>query len=593
MLTITSRRIRARAAAAAAAVLVTLPALAADPAGAAPQTFPDPGGSGASVTLSTTQVYPGQRLQISGSGFFGGTRSNPGDPVPPGGVPLIAIKPYDIDTDWTWGGASAYAGPDDAKIWFAPDHVTGDWSGYIDIPSTLTPAGILPGATDGKNWLRVLSGAFSTGGSGPLTGNTSVPITYQVPFTVIDRVTLGLTAPTGAFQSGSTFRQGAQVTPRGVDFTPSTAVDVTLDGTLLTLPTPITTTADGAFPVGARVPLPAGTSPGAHTLTFTTGAVSHSRTITVVAPPTATLLTPSVRPGGRLAFKLTGYLGVGNTGQRVAVVVNEAVLACLTASGTGELTGTAVLPATIAEGPAVIGFNAGTSCVIGGPVNDLPGTRVAPSATVAATAPTATAADGVIGKQSAVSGAGFPAGATLTATLDGAALEGSLTVGADGSFSGDLPVPAATAAGEHLLLLSGGGATAAATLKAVAPAPEPQPQPQPQPQPGPAPTTPKPASPAPSKLKLKGSKLTITLAAKPVKGTKVVVQTAKKVKLTTKGKAKTVVVAKVTTKKDGTITVTLTADGKKALKRFKTLKVVVEITAPNSAPTTKTLTLKG
>ena len=562
----------------------------------AAQTFVDPGGSGASVTVSSAQVYPGQRLQISGTGFVGNEPAGPGGAPPAGGVPLIAIKPYDIDTDWTWGGPSAYPGPDDAKIWFAPDAATGSWSGYIDIPTTLTPAGLLSGANAGLNWLRILSGAFSTGGAGPLTGNLTVPITYQVPFSVVDRITTGLTGPGAAqlFQSGTTFRPNASVTVRALDFAPAAAVDVTLDATPLT--TSIMTDADGNFPATARVTIPATTAPGSHTLTFTTGAVSASKTITVVATPTATLLTPSVRPGGRVAFKLTGYVGVGGTGQKVAVVVNEVVLACLKAQNNGELTGSAVLPADLAPGNAVVGFNAGTSCVgPAGAVDDQPGTRVAPTAVISASAPTASgAAKATIGQQLAVSGAGFPSGSAVTAVIDGVSTGDTVSATGDGSFSSTIAVPAGTAPGERLVVLSGEGASAALIFTAVAPdPPAAQPKVEDQPQPGPAVAPTKPASPGVKKAKLKGGKLTITLATRPVKGTKVSVTSSKKLRLTSKGKAKVVTLGKLTTKSAGAIRISLTADGKRALKRLRSVKVVIEIAVPGAAPSKTTVTLRG
>ena len=377
-------------------------------ASAAPGTFVDPGGSGASVTIDDTIVVAGQRLGISGTGFVSST------PAP--GFPLIAIKPYDIDVvGFVAGGADAYPRTDDALIWFVAQQAGGGWSGYIDIPPNLPLEGYGVGADRGLHWLRILSGAFSTNEA------VTSPITYKVPFSVVARLTLGLTNPAGAFQPGTTFRPGSspggpvpvQVTPQGRDFDPTETVTVKLDGATLTIPTPFMTDAAGDFLASARVPIPVATLPGPHTLEFSTSTVTASSPITITAPPTATLDTPAVRPGGRFAFRFSGFIGVGGSGQKVAVVVNEAVLACLQADVTGSASGTAVLPASTAVGTTPVGFAAGTSC--GGPaspVNDLPGSRVAPPLTVSATAPSASAdASAVVGSAIGVSGEGFEVGA--------------------------------------------------------------------------------------------------------------------------------------------------------------------------------------
>ncbi len=77
------------------------------------------------------------------------------------------------------------------------------------------------------------------------------------------------------------------------------------------------------------------------------------------------------------------------------------------------------------------------------------------------------------------------------------------------------------------------------------------------------------------------------------KGTKVSVTSSKKLRLTSKGKAKVVTLAKLTTKSAGAIRISLTADGKRALKRLRSLKVVIEIAVPGSTPSQTTVTLRS
>ena len=596
-----SRR-RSRAALAALLALLIL----APVASATPGTFVDPGGSGASVTIDDTVVVAGQRLGISGTGFVSST------PAP--GFPLIAIKPYDIDVvGFVAGGTDAYPRTDDALIWFVAQQAGGGWSGYIDIPPNLPLEGYAVGADRGLHWLRILSGAFSTNEA------VTTPISYKVPFSVVARLTLGLTNPAGAFQPGTTFRPGSspggpvpvQVTAQGRDFDPSEAVTVKLDGA--TLATSITTDAAGDFPASARVPIPVATLPGPHTLEFSTSTITASSPITITAPPTATLDTPAVRPGNRFAFRFGGFIGVGGSGQKVAVVVNEVVLACLQADVTGSASGTAVLPASTAVGTTPVGFAAGTSC--GGPaspVNDLPGSRVAPPLTVSATAPSASAdASAVVGSAIGVSGEGFDAGAAVSVKLDGVALASSLTVGADGRFAGQLSVPASTSLGERTLLFTAGSTSAVTVFTATSPPPPPPPPaivpPTPPPPPPPPAAVPPPPPVAPSvsprvasaKVVTKGKELRLTLSTGTATRATATVKTFKKVRIGGKGSRARIVTmtrsrtfALVPGRAAATVKLTLTADGRKALRKLGSVKVIVRLAPTRGAATTKTLTIK-
>lgn len=615
---------RAAVRASALAVLLLLPAAA----HAAPVTVTDPAGSGATATLSSAEVYPGQRVAISGTGFIG---ANPGGA---GGVPLVAIKPYDIDTDWASGGRSSYAGPtSDAKIWFAPDSAVpgslgtpGEWDGYIDIPTSLTDAGILPDAA-GSHWFRVLSGVFSTG------DNVTGPITFKLPFKVVDRVRLGLTGSDGTFQAGRTFRPLAQVTPKGLNFPASKPITATLDGATLaansvtTVPPagpglpptqqfgPAVTSADGTFPASTRLTIPAGTAPGTHQLTVSVTpdagpAQSATYPVTVAPAATATLVTPAARPGGRIAFSLAGVVGVSGKGQKVAVVVNEAVLACVNVPDSGSITASALLPATLAAGPATVAFNTGTACRGQvGPYDDLPQARIPTALTVSATAPTVSVVPPPpAAPAAAIAGEGFPAGSTVSASVDGSPAGLTVTASGSGTFAARLPLSDGLAPGEHLATFSGGGATAVTLVTVTAPVAEatptptatPTPNATPTPSPAATPTStptptpvPTPVAPSAKKLTLKGNTLTITLSGAAVKGTAITVRSAKKLKFTTKGKPKTVTFAKLTTSKTGAVKLRLTSDGKRALKRFGKVSVVITVTVPGAkAPTTKRITLR-
>ncbi|HWI71503.1 MAG TPA: hypothetical protein VNT55_06085, partial [Baekduia sp.] len=425
----------------AAVLLAALPSAAT----AAPVVYDGPGGS--QITLDSGTVVAGGRIQISGSGFT---------PLGGAGDPLVAIKPDDLDLPWAYGGPSAYAGPDDAPIWFAVAS-DGTFSGWVDVPA---------GVTD-RHWLRVLSGAFSTG------SNVTSPISVQAWFSIADRVTLGATNVSGTFYAGSTFQAGLgnAITPRGIAFTPSTAVDVQLDGAALAGAS-ITTDASGEFPSGARLTIPSGTAPGAHTLSFATGAITASVPVTVTAAPAATLDTPTVRAGGRVAVTLDGFVGIGGTGQKVALKLEpEPVGACVTTTVDGDGVASAAVPASATAGTYTLRVLAGTSCVSGGTQDDLPGRMVPLTVTVAADAPTATVpAKGSVGSAIAVAGSGFGASEAVTARLDGAVAGGAITTKPDGTLSASVLVPASTAPGTHLLTLRSATGGAATTFVAV-PAP--------------------------------------------------------------------------------------------------------------------------
>ncbi len=431
-------------------------------------TVTDPN-SGASITLSKNRIEPGERIEISGRGFTPVQGSS--------GEPLVAVRPYDFDEGpaWTTGGRDAYrpANPSqppgsEAKYWFITHHdQDGSFEGWLQAPASLTPAGPLG---NGQHWLRILSGAFFTTTGDRLTD----PITFQVPFTVAsDSATLntGLTSPTGVFQAGTTFRPGAQLTVRGDGFTPGAQLAATLDGKALT--SDITADGNGALPAQARVTLPSDVTVGSHTLRLATGTLAAQVSLKVTATPTVTLLTPHVQPGGTIRFNLTGYIGVGGAPQKVAVVVNEKVLACIQAGSDGSATGSAKLPAEL-TGTDVVGFNVGLSCVLppAGVINDQPISRITRDVTVDAEAPqprTATLA--VTAPKTVRYGAARTS--TVTLKIDGAAASGEVEV-AQGSWTKTvavgtkgtkvtLPVDASVGSQKVTAHFAGDANTAAAT----------------------------------------------------------------------------------------------------------------------------------
>ncbi|MFT4296068.1 MAG: Ig-like domain repeat protein [Micropruina sp.] len=454
-----SLRLRALATGTLAVLIAGLGAITApSPAHAAPTTITDPV-SGASITLSSSVIAPGQRVEISGTGFVATQGST--------GETLVAVRPYDYDAGpaWTIGGEDAYLPASstvppgsEAKHWFITDHTAnGSFRGWIQAPANLTATGPLGG---GNHWLRILSGAFFTTTGDRLTD----PITFKVPFTVAGQqstaqLSTGLTSPTNVFQAGNHFRPGAQVTLTGTGFSASTAASVTLDGS--TLSSTISTDAAGALPTSARVTLPGQLATGQHTLKVSTGAVSASATITVTPPPTASVLTMTVRPGGTIAYDLTGYIGVSGKPQKVAAVVAEQVLECIQTDAAGKAGGVLKLPAGVTD-PLLIRFNVGLSCVLppAGVINDQPISSVPQTLTVRADAPEiAAVGNPAPGAQFTLTGSGFSAGGSVRISVGGSTA-GQLTADAAGRISGPVTAPNGTGS---LRVLATQGSTVAAT----------------------------------------------------------------------------------------------------------------------------------
>lgn len=624
----TTLRPRTRRLAVAAITLAA--AVSASPALAAPGTFTNGGGS---VTISDTTPLPGETLTLTGTGF-----TPQGGGVGAVGVPLAAVKPNAVD-DETWiPGGTSYLAPDDpdlhptaageSKVWFKTDG-TGRFTGTIELPATLGRTGPGTGAHAGQYWLQVLSGApFSSSAYPNPAAAITDPISIEAFFSVADRVELGLTNTAGVFYAGSTFRKpspaaGPTITVKGEAFTPSSTASITLDGTeFATLPV----NASGELSSTA-VALPATTTVGPHELGVSTGAITETQAIRVTAPATAVLDTPTVRPGGLVAFRFTGFLGVAGTGQKVAVALGSQVLACVQADGTGAGGGVAQLPADLPLGSATLLFPVGTSCVgMTGPVNDLPNGLALPNPglTVAADAPFGTAAvSAAAGTPLAVSGAGFAAGEDVTVRLETGVALGTLTAGADGAFSGRPALPADTPAGDHVVTFSSASRRAVARFGSTAYVPpvvgttpaDTTPPPTgttpapPATTPAPAPGTAKPAPPsraaAFSLKSLKASKagrVALSLVRPAVAGratvsvtsrSRVAVRRGAKKKVVTLVKAATFSLKGGTARQTAILSLRLTSDGRALLKRVRSLKVVVHVAPEGGTAFKKTLTLRG
>ena len=438
-------------------------------ASAAPVTYTDV--SGASITLANDEFVPGSHINFTGKNFKGG---------PGAGVPQVAIKIDDNDTALTYGGTSAAFPPFEPGLpTFTTDQNTenGSFSGWIELPSTTPLAGSGPG---GKHWLRILSGVPSTGGS--TNGSVTVPITFVAPFAAVPPLQFGFTNTPAA---GSKFYPGTTLTPtapsagaqgtytvKGGTFPANEAVSATFDGNPIALNPAVTTDADGSF----STPIALGGTPmaplagGDHTVALTAGGMTKSVTVKVVAH-TTTLLTPTIRDGGTAVVKVTGYQGIGGTGQRIALIgAGDTVLSCTTAAADGS----ALLAATVtgANGLATLRVASGTGCVP--PLVTDPVPRFVPQIgaglTIAPDAPTAGTAftHGTVGVAFPVTGSGFGAGEPVQAKLDDLNLGAPLTATAEGAITGNLTLPANTSLGQHVLTFVSATKTAADTITAIA-----------------------------------------------------------------------------------------------------------------------------
>ena len=286
----------------------------------------------------------------------------------------------------------------------------------------------------------------------------------------------------------------------------------------------------------------------------------------------------------------------------------------LKANDAGALTGNVAVPAAAALGRKVLTFVGATSTVAADTVEAI----AAPSVTIKNAGPVA------IGQPLQISLKGFvrgvaredgTSGQRVALRLDGGRdILGCISTDNDGNGDGELVIPAGTADGEHTLQVLAGSACVSGTgtdapsrslptkFQVLTPVVE-QPKDQPKEQPKaeqPKVDAPKgPAGQRPGTLKRSGtSKLTLNLEAGQATKVTITVKTKSKTTVSGKGKKKFVTIVKSTTVrptvgKARKVTLTLTADGKKLLKRLKAIKVEITVDPDGTGDTTsRTITLR-
>ncbi|MFF7604112.1 hypothetical protein [Streptomyces parvulus] len=220
-------------------------------------------------------------------------------------------------------------------------------------------------------------------------------------------------------------------------------------------------TAGATLGLGALV-VPAATASGSGT--DTAGRMAPA--VDSAAAPTVTLGAATVKPGGDMAFSVSGF----PAGQRLSVKLDDAtLLGQFTLDEDGSFSGSVSLPAETSGAGHWLRFLAPQTSVKSG--------------TFAVVAPAAS-----LGTTSAKQGGevpftvtGFPAGQKLSVKLDDSTLLGQFTLGSDGSFSGrvTLPADAPTGPGHWLRFLAPQTSVKSGALSITAadrPAPDPKPE---------------------------------------------------------------------------------------------------------------------
>ncbi|MFB8775915.1 hypothetical protein [Streptomyces broussonetiae] len=233
-------------------------------------------------------------------------------------------------------------------------------------------------------------------------------------------------------------------------------------------------TVTGTSPTPSPTPTPTPTRTSTPTPT-PTPTPTTSRT---AAPAVQLTSGSSVKAGGKVSFRLTGFV----EGQNVTVKLDDgAILAQWTdaVGADGTFTGSMTVPADTAKGAHWLRFlapdpatslkadiqvtSAGTGNGDSGSANPGSGSDTGTgtgsgTGTGTGTATPAGASAALTGGSSVAAGGkmsfrvtGFPAGQRLTVKLDDAEILGQWTVGADGTFAGSVTVPADTAKGAHWL----------------------------------------------------------------------------------------------------------------------------------------------
>ncbi|MDQ0792604.1 hypothetical protein [Streptomyces sp. B1I3] len=284
----------------------------------------------------------------------------------------------------------------------------GSASGRVTVPADAAPGG--------EHWLRFLAPQTSVRSENlSVTGTTSTPGPTPAPTAKpTPTPTPTATAPAATPKvrlAGSEVAAGGKVTFALSGFTRGQSVTVKLDDTGIIGQWPSAVKADGTLT--ATVTVPKSTAAGAHWLRFLAPAPSTSLKADIS-------VTPSGTGGGDTGPSAGGTSGGGDT------------------SGSGGSSGTG--------GSGTGGSSTGSSGTGGS------GTGGSGSGTGAASATITAGSQVAAGGRVSFRVTGFPAGQQLTVKLDDSKIIGQWPgIGADGSFSGSVTVPADATAGAHWL----------------------------------------------------------------------------------------------------------------------------------------------
>ncbi|MGW0191466.1 hypothetical protein ACWDV7_37920 [Streptomyces sp. NPDC003362] len=277
----------------------------------------------------------------------------------------------------------------------------GSVSGAVTIPADAS--------VGAGHWLRFLapqtsvrSADLTVTGATPSPTPTPTPTATPTPTPKPSSTTAPAGDPAVELTGGSSVAAGGKVSFRLSGFVKGQDVTVKLDDGDILAQWPDAVGADGTF--SGSVTVPAGTSAGAHWLRF-------------LAPEPATSLKADI--------KVTSSSGSPGGGS---------------GSGSGAGSGAGSGSGSGDSGSGSAGSGSGTAAGTGGS-----GSTAGASARI--TAGSSVAAGGRVSFRVT----GFPAGRQLTVKLDDSKIIGQWTVGADGSCSGSVTVPADTPKGAHWL----------------------------------------------------------------------------------------------------------------------------------------------
>jgi hypothetical protein len=249
--------------------------------------------------------------------------------------------------------------------------------------------------------------------------------TYSVTFATSQKATI--TPITGP--------GGTKVTVSGSGFLANTALTITYDTAATNAPATTSTSTGNFGPVTFDVPA---SSAGAHTVTVSDGTNTDSKTFTVTS--TATINPTSGFVGSQFTVNATGFLGNAT----ISVYFGETAVKTITSGAAGSFSVSVDVPAK-AAGNYQVRITDGTNTITA---------NYAITTTVKIDPVTSASSPGSVGQQVTVSGVGFIAGRTVTATYDSQSV-GTGTVRSDNTFSITFSVPASVK-GSHSITVSDG-----------------------------------------------------------------------------------------------------------------------------------------